>query len=116
MERIMGWLNRIADIVVIDSAPVLPVTDTVVLSPRIDGVLLIVKPGSTKLDACRQALEQLQRAGANLLGVVLNDIQLNRTKYSYYRYSGRYTYSDQDGEPNSMKAKSSKFNLKKERI
>ncbi len=86
MARILEYLGEQADLIVLDSPPVLAVTDAAVLASRVDGVLLVVRPGVTRLAACKQAVEQLRRGGANLLGVVLNgvDIKRNRTKYGYY--------------------------------
>ena len=93
MFDILHSVRERAEIVVIDSPPVMAVTDAVVLAPRVDGVLLVVKPGKTKLAACKQAVEQLQRIGANLLGVVLNDVEVKRSGYRYAYYKGYY-YSD----------------------
>jgi non-specific protein-tyrosine kinase len=93
MYEILNLVGERTDIILLDSPPVMAVTDAAVLAPRVDGVLLVVKPGSTKLAACRQAIEQLQRVGANILGVVLNDVELNRSRYHYYR-GYYYTYYD----------------------
>jgi Mrp family chromosome partitioning ATPase len=73
--------------VVLDTPPLMAVTDAAVLAPRVDGVLLVIKPGATRLSACRHSVEQLRRAGANILGVVLNDVNMRsaRYRYSYYR-------------------------------
>jgi succinoglycan biosynthesis transport protein ExoP len=88
MQAILAEIQEQADVVLFDSPPVLAVTDAVVLAPRMDGVLLVVKPGTTKLAACRQAIEQLQRVGANLLGVVFNDVDIRRLGYKYQYYKG----------------------------
>lgn len=93
MYEILNLVGERADIMLLDSPPVMAVTDAAVLAPRVDGVLLVVKPGSTKLAACRQAIDQLQRVGANILGVVLNDVEMNRSRYHYYR-GYYYTYYD----------------------
>ncbi len=93
MYEILNLVSERTDIMLLDSPPVMAVTDAAVLAPRVDGVLLVVKPGSTKLAACRQAIDQLQRVGANILGVVLNDVEMNRSRYHYYR-GYYYTYYD----------------------
>ena len=90
MMNILGQIHKQTDVVVIDSPPVLAVTDAAVLAPRMDGVVLVVKPGQTKLAAAKLAADQLRRVGANLLGVVLNDVEFKRTRYDYYQYSGNY--------------------------
>jgi len=66
------------------------VTDSSVLAPRADGVLLVVKPGVTKLAEAAQAVEQLFRVNANILGVVLNEVDLSKSRYGYYQYKGYY--------------------------
>jgi non-specific protein-tyrosine kinase len=90
MMEIIQNVRKCSDIVVLDSPPVLVVTDAVVLAPRVDGVILVVKPGTTKRLACKQAVEQLQRVGANILGVVLNDVDVKRSSYRYAYYKGYY--------------------------
>jgi len=62
-----------------------------VLAPKVDGVLLVVKPGRSKLQACKQAVEQLNLVNANILGVVLNDVDLKRSRY-HYGYINGYNY------------------------
>jgi Mrp family chromosome partitioning ATPase len=93
MIEIMNRVKEQVDIVVLDSPPLLAVTDAAVLAPRVDGVLLVIKPGVTKLAACRQAVEQLQQVGANILGVILNDVDMKRSRYRYANYyKGYYSY------------------------
>jgi Mrp family chromosome partitioning ATPase len=87
MSAILEKIKRHVDLVVLDTPPLMAVTDAAVLAPRVDGVLLVIKPGATRLSACRHSVEQLRRAGANILGVVLNDVNMRsaRYRYSYYR-------------------------------
>ena len=96
MMVILKEIQEQAELVILDSPPVLAVTDAVVLAPRVDGVVLVVKPGKTRLDACRQAIEQLQRVGANLLGVVFNDVEIKRMGYKYHYYRGYNNHYYQD--------------------
>jgi len=58
-----------------------------------DGVILVVKPGDTKLTAIQQGLEQLRAVGARVLGVVLNEVNPGSRKYGYYynRYYSKYS-------------------------
>lgn len=98
MGDILGQLGNHLDMIVLDTPPVLVVTDAAVLATRVDGVLIVVKPGKTKQAAFRQAIEQLNRVGANILGVVLNDVEVksSRYRYSYYR-NYYYTYQNYYG-------------------
>jgi non-specific protein-tyrosine kinase len=94
MLEILERLNVENDLVLVDTPPALSVTDAVALAPGMDGVILVVKPGVTKLAAFKQTLELLQEVGAKILGVVLNDVEPGSRKYGYYyhRYYSQYSY------------------------
>jgi polysaccharide biosynthesis transport protein len=81
MEEILAELRAEADTVVIDSPPFL-VADAAILAARVDGVVLVVRPGRTTGEAMKAMLEQLERAGARVLGIVVNRIP--RRGGSYY--------------------------------
>jgi Mrp family chromosome partitioning ATPase len=74
--------------VIFDSAPVLPVTDTILLSRFVDGVVIVVGAKSPK-QSVRAGCIRLTRAGAKIFGVVLNrvDVQSNPSYHSYGDYS-----------------------------
>ena len=91
MQIILNSLKEIAEYSVIDSPPVMAVTDSAVLAPKVDGVLLVVKPGETQLAIARKTVEMLRRGDVHLLGVVLNEVNFRQSRYYYkgYYYSGR---------------------------
>jgi capsular exopolysaccharide synthesis family protein len=89
MGQILEKVKEESDLILIDTPPALVVTDASVLAPQVDGVLLVIRPGVTKLAAAKQTVEQLHRVGANILGVVLNNLELNRSKYGHY-YARKY--------------------------
>ncbi len=95
MAEIVRQVSERVDLLIIDSPPVIAVTDSSVLAPRVDGVLLVFKPGVTHLGAARQTVDQLRRLGANLLGVVLNEVDLKSTRYYGSHYKGYY-YSSRE--------------------
>lgn len=98
MQDLLDLVRQEADYIVIDSPPLLAVTDAAVIAPRVDGVLLVIKPGGTRLAAAKEAAGQLRQVGAHLLGVLLNDIDLNRSSYYYHKYrSYYYDYGGQNG-------------------
>ena len=108
MYRILESVRQRTELVVIDTPPVLAVTDAVVLSPKVDGVLLVIKPGVTKIPMLKQAIEQLRQVGANILGVVLNDVQIRRGGYKYYYYKAyqhayQNRYTNDSKEPSKSK-------------
>lgn len=88
MKRLQDALSDWADLVLYDSPPVLAVTDAVVLSNRVDGVVLITQAKKTRLGAVRQAVSHLQQAGGYIIGSVLNRAggKLGRDFYDYQQY------------------------------
>ena len=76
-----------ADIVLIDCPPVLPVTDSIVLSQRVDATVLVVSARTTSRKAAHRATEMLQQVNAPLVGAVLNGVT---EESGYGAYAGRY--------------------------
>jgi len=107
MVRLLDGLSAQFDYVVVDSPPVLPVTDSVILSRYVDGVVMVVKGGVTPRQVVLDAKGRLQDVGARLLGVVLNDIDVTRNDYTYYsRYY--YSYYREDGDHGGIAASAAK--------
>jgi capsular exopolysaccharide synthesis family protein len=114
MVQILDRLNQDHDLVLIDTPPVLSVTDAAALAPGMDGVILVARPGSTKLGAFSQTVEQLRGVGARILGVVLNDVEPKSRKYGYYynRYYSKYAYYySADGTKKVKKGKKNQVNV-----
>jgi succinoglycan biosynthesis transport protein ExoP len=76
-----------ADIVLVDCPPVLPVTDSIVLSQRMDATVLVVSARSTSRKAAHRAAEMLQQVNAPLIGAVLNGVT---AESDYGGYASRY--------------------------
>ena len=72
MEEILSELKTLAEVVILDSPPVLVFADAIVLSRRIDGVIVVIQAGKTKRSAIAQTFFDLQNANANLLGSIFN--------------------------------------------
>lgn len=88
MAQLIQRLEAMADVIVFDTPPTLPVTDTAVLSQRVHGVVLVVEAGRTRRDAARQAVARLRRGGANVVGCVLNRASTQgQDYYAYYTRS-----------------------------
>lgn len=84
MSEILARLQNEADYILIDTPPIIAVTDAAVLASRVDGVLLVVNAGKTRRDLAIKARDILRQVNANLLGVVLNNAQLDKSSYAYY--------------------------------
>jgi len=95
MRDLIKLLSQQYDLVLFDSPPVITVTDTAVLSPQVDGLVLVVKSHATDKRALTRAKTILTNLKANILGVVLNKIELSGLAGSYdYYYHYNYYYSD----------------------
>lgn len=74
------------DYLLVDSPPILAVADASILATQLDGVILVVNSGKTKINPAREARDQLKKANANLLGVILNQVKTKKRDYHYYHY------------------------------
>jgi capsular exopolysaccharide synthesis family protein len=83
MERIIEALKTEAEFILFDSPPIIAVSDAAVLARRLDGVLLLVSAGKTKRDQAVKAKTQLEKVGANIIGVVLNNVKVDKNLYYY---------------------------------
>jgi capsular exopolysaccharide synthesis family protein len=99
MEELIRRLEDEADIVVVDTPPSLVVADANVLAARTDGVLMVVNTGETRRVVVQQAVEGLRQVGANVVGAVLNmvDVRGGRNYYYYSYYSHYYGSQGRDG-------------------
>jgi non-specific protein-tyrosine kinase len=95
MRRILDTLRSQADLLIIDSPPVLAVADASILGARCSGALLVIDAGRTRSDVSRRAVETLGKTGTKVLGVVLNRISTRRAASDYYYY---YYAKDKDGK------------------
>jgi non-specific protein-tyrosine kinase len=82
-EQVLDLAAEQADVVLVDTTPAAGLADAAVLAPRLGGMLLVVCAGRTKRDLARRAREQLERSGANLLGVVMTNVRGDEKLYSY---------------------------------
>lgn len=110
MDKLLSKLARVADVVVIDGPPFM-VSDAMVLSSKVDGVLVVSRPGHTRQSLARVAIEQIKLAGARMVGVVLNRIPRRGADY----YAGRsyleayyYTTNEVDREDKKKATKPKK--------
>jgi succinoglycan biosynthesis transport protein ExoP len=98
MLALLKKCGELYSYVVIDSPPILSVTDGVILSRLADTVVLVVRHGKSSKHVVRRARDLLLRSGAPITGIVLNAVDLNSPEYyGYYGYSG-YSYSSVDSE------------------
>lgn len=97
-ERMLFLLSNLKkrfDLLIIDSPPVLPASDALLLAPLVDGVALLVKTGQVNRHMVSNVVEQIRASKANIVGVVLNQVDMQ--KEGYYKYYHKY-YTKYYGE------------------
>jgi polysaccharide biosynthesis transport protein len=98
MRALLARLLGMYDHVVIDSPPILSVTDGVILARLVDAVVLVIRHGKASKHIIGRARDLLVRSGAPMAGLVLNAVDLNSPEYyGYYGYSG-YSYGTVDSD------------------
>jgi polysaccharide biosynthesis transport protein len=96
MKEMLKTLSERFDHILIDSPPITNVTDPIILSTLVDGVILVVHGGKTSREDVRRSCQELTSVGAKNFGVVLNNIDLQKEGYkdAYFRYY----YASQGGD------------------
>jgi tyrosine-protein kinase Etk/Wzc len=85
------------DHIIIDSPPILAVTDAAIIGQMVGGTLMVLKSGEHPMREIEQAAKRLQQADVNLRGIVFNDVDMKSQRYGAGRYS--YQYSYKNGKP-----------------
>lgn len=90
------------DIILLDSPPVGSVTDASIISTYVDGTILVAKSGKVEIDAVKRAKETLEKVNANIIGVVLNNLDKKTLGNNYYY---QYYYSEENAGKKRRKKK-----------
>lgn len=100
MKNVLQRAKEQYDYVLIDTPPVMPVTDALIVSRFVDGMILVIASAEIKVEMARDVKNQLQHAGANILGVVLNKVRSEHHGYGYgyYYYYGSKEASNGEGK------------------
>jgi len=112
MKDLLEKVGGQYDLVLIDTPPLNAVTDASVLASVVDGVIIVIKSGESRIDIARESKAQLEKANARIIGVVLNDMKANGGGYyrHYYHYYGSKDKEQEDAKPQPKKIK---YNLLK---
>jgi len=92
LNQFFNLLRTMYDYVIIDSPPLLPVTDAAILAKKSDGVILVARAGKTRVGQFKGSKDSLNAVGATILGGVLNMIPLAARDYDNYGYRYGYAY------------------------
>ncbi|GAF12344.1 tyrosine-protein kinase EpsD [Bacillus sp. JCM 19046] len=85
MELVIKEAMDEFDMVILDTPPVMAVADAQILSNKVDGTIIVTSSGKTDRDQLEKTKENLEKANANLLGVVLNNKPIDQNTYYYYQ-------------------------------
>ncbi|MFH1351241.1 MAG: polysaccharide biosynthesis tyrosine autokinase [Pseudomonadota bacterium] len=96
MTKLLEILKKNYTRILIDTPPITAVTDAVVLSKSVDGVVIVIRTNETAREIIQNGLSQLKSVGSNVLGAILNGVVMGRDSYYYYQYY--YYYYGEDGE------------------
>ena len=100
MKEMLRMLGEQFEHIIIDSPPLISVTDPVILSTMVDGSILVIQAGRSTRDMVRRARQELSGVGAKIFGVVLNNVDVKREGYDDYyhqRYYSNYGEQQQKG-------------------
>jgi len=115
MKRIIELISVKYDYILFDGSPVLSVSDSVVLTNQLDGIIFIIQAEKTEKNALKQALEMVP--DEKILGLTLNNINIQRDGYYYrYYYQYYYSYDDQDQDIGKKKKHLRKKRTKKKQL
>ena len=84
MGKLLESLKDTFDYIILDTPPVQAVTDSQILSTKSDGTILVIRAERTKKESVQNAINLLKKVNANIIGTVLNGIDVSRNKYYYY--------------------------------
>jgi polysaccharide biosynthesis transport protein len=97
MNQVLSMVAHEHDVVIIDSPPVMPVSDALLLATVVDGVVLVVNSLKTSKHHVKMACAKLEYARAKVFGVLLNEIDVKHPGYGHYsHYYNHYTKPDSD--------------------
>ncbi len=104
ISKMLDELKFYYDLIILDSAPVLPVSDPMLLGAKVDGILLVVKAGVTQKEIVQRSLEIMGGSRDKFLGIVMNNVDHSLPYYYDYGYYG-YEYRDNTRPPKGQDKK-----------
>jgi capsular exopolysaccharide synthesis family protein len=104
MRKLLGTVSDRFTHIIIDSPPAISFTDASILSTMVDGVMLVVHGGRSSRAIVRRAKQQLMDVGANIFGIVLNNVKLEATNYYYAGYYSGYYTNEEESETDAVES------------
>ena len=108
LAQTLDYLESEYDLIILDAPPIIPVTDPVLLAPKVKNVLLVIKFGETDWHVSRDAISRLQNVNIDIAGAILNGVKGGKGygyyKYNYYSY--QYSYYGEHKKGKNRKKRS----------
>ena len=98
MQEALTAASKIFDFVLIDTPPLMSVTDPLIIAPMADGVIIVTKGAKNPPEILKRAKKSLDMVHAKILGVLCNNVDLHSSNYNYYyhQYSEYSSYTSDD--------------------
>jgi capsular exopolysaccharide synthesis family protein len=100
MDRFLSLIREKYDFVLVDTPPASSMSDALVLAQKVDGVIFVARSGEVERDILKEVLERFAKLETKLLGIILNDVRPQESRY-YYKYS--YYYYEEEGKTGKKK-------------
>ena len=110
LNELIESLKNYYDIIIFDGAPILPITDSLILGRVLEKVMLVAENNKTKKDNLVKAKSNIEDVGGKVIGIALNKVAVSNGKYGDEYY---YYYSSQDEKTNTVKEKICAFTREK---
>ncbi len=102
----MEKLKKEYDIIIVDSAPIIAVTDSEIISRIVDAAILVVSANTTEIDVMEKSVSLLRHEQKTFIGVLLNNFTFRSGYGSYYKYYYYYSRPSDNGRKKTKKTES----------
>ena len=106
MKKFLAEMREQYDIVILDSPPIIAVTDSEILATMVDGTILVVSADTTEFDLMERSVELIKKDKSSFIGTVLNNFSYKSGYGSYYKYYYYYSENSGSGKTKSTRLKS----------
>jgi tyrosine-protein kinase Etk/Wzc len=103
MKEFLAEMQKRYDLILIDTPPVIAVTDAQIVSTLVDGMILVVSSGVTQTELAKRSKDLVMKVGGKVVGLVLNNFDIYNTYGSYYKYYRYYNYYYESKNPQPLK-------------
>lgn len=91
MDDLLSEAREQSDIVIVDAPPATMVSDTLILAPKVDGIVLVVEQGKRQANEVKKVIKDIKKVGGNIIGIVFNKVPNMRKSYGRKSYGYAYT-------------------------